>query len=129
MRNKEQITAFYLETLVLIAVFISIILVITRIFGIGRAQSSEARLLTNAVTLAQNGAEAVSAAETPEELLALLNENGNAQPMTGSQGVTALYNSSMGADPEGKLRMDVSWEPEAGKIRSTCWIPSPSGRR
>ena len=32
--RKQQITAFYLETLLLIVVFVGIILVLTRVFGI-----------------------------------------------------------------------------------------------
>ena len=79
MKRKQHITAFYLETLLMIVVFISIILVLTRVFGSARVQSVEAKQLTSAVTLAQNTAEAVSASRSPEELLQILNEDGNAR--------------------------------------------------
>ena len=59
MKKNGPITAFYLETLLLIVVFIGIILVLTQVFGLSRTQSREARRLTDAVILAQNGAEAV----------------------------------------------------------------------
>lgn len=78
MKRKQHITAFYLETLLMIVVFISIILVLTRVFGSARLQSVEAKRLTAAVTLAQNTAEAVSASGSPQDLLDLLNEKNNA---------------------------------------------------
>ena len=39
MKRNGHITAFYLETLLLIVVFIGIILVLTQVFGLGRVQS------------------------------------------------------------------------------------------
>ena len=78
MKRKQHITAFYLETLLMIVVFISIILVLTRVFGRARLQSVEAKRLTAGVTLAQNTAEAVSASGSPQDLLDLLNEKNNA---------------------------------------------------
>jgi len=115
MKRKEHITAFYLETLVLILVFIAIILVLTSIFGMAKARSGEAKLLTNAVTLAGNAAEAVSAAGSEEELLSLLDREGNAQKMPDTAGVTAFYDTDMRPDPAGKLRLDVTWLPEEGE--------------
>ena len=106
-------TAFYLETLLLIVVFIGIILVFTWIFGLGKAQSGEAKLLTNAVTLAEKGAEAVSAADSPEALMALLNEDGNVEALPGVEGVAAYYDSDMRPDADGGLRMEVTWLPES----------------
>lgn len=123
MKKKQHITAFYLETLLLILAFIAIILVLTHIFGIARSQSSGARLLTNAVCLAENAAEAVSASRDEGELLALLNENGNAAPMDDGAGVTAYYAADMTPDPAGRLRLDVSWEPEGdGLVRSVVTV-------
>ena len=46
--RKNHITAFYVETLLLILVFITIILVLTHVFGLGRAQSAAARELNDA---------------------------------------------------------------------------------
>ena len=102
MKRKQHITAFYLETLLMIVVFISIILVLTRVFGRARLQSVEAKRLTAAVTLAQNTAEAVSASGSPQDLLDLLNEKNNAilQPAdaaddTVSTVITALYDENL----------------------------------
>ena len=110
MTKREHITGFYLETLLLIAVFIAIILVLTHIFGLSQAQSAEAKALTNAVCLAQNAAEAVSASSGPEELMALLDENGNVRPGE-KQSVLAAYDADMRPDAEGPLTVEVTWEP------------------
>jgi len=113
--KRHGITTFYLEALFLIAVFIAVILVLTRVFGVGRSQSQEARLLTNAVNLAQNAAEAVSASASPDDVAALLTADGAEQAgilVDGTQGVTARYNQQLQPDPEGSLRLEISWEPE-----------------
>jgi len=88
---------------------------LTRVFGVGRSQSQEARLLTNAVNLAQNAAEAVSASTSPDDVAALLTADGAEQAgilVDGTQGVTARYNQQLQPDPEGSLRLEISWEPE-----------------
>ena len=112
MKKSGHITGFYLETLILITVFISIILVLTQVFGLARVQSARARELTEAVALAGNAAEAVSASETENALLALLDENGNARPMPDTAGVTACYDADLNPAPQGDYRVDVTWLPE-----------------
>lgn len=109
-RGKRHITSFYMETLLLIAVFIAIILVLTQVFGMGRAESGEARLLTSAVTLAQNAAEAVSAADSPSSLVWLLDENGNVFYENGV--VEARYTVDMVPAANGALEVDITWTPE-----------------
>lgn len=109
-RHKRHITSFYMETLLLIAVFIAVILVLTQVFGMGRSESSEARLLTGAVTLAQNAAEAISASENEQELVQLLNENGNAALANGV--VEAWYTPDMQPDADGDLSLEITWIPE-----------------
>ena len=104
MRKNGQVTAFYLETLLLILVFIAIILVLTQVFGLGRMQSAEAKGLNDAVTLAQNAAEAVAASESAEELLGLLNTSDNAAPLADTAGVSARYDASLRPDPSGRGR-------------------------
>ena len=99
MKKKQHITAFYLEALMMIVVFISIILVLTQVFGSARSQSAGARRLTEAVTLAQNTAEAVSASSPPQDLQQILggascadlSEDGAAGEAT----VTVWYDTDM----------------------------------
>lgn len=123
MKRNGRITAFYLETLLLIVVFIGIILILTQVFGLSRIRSEEARTLTNAVTLAGNAAEAVASSDSPEALLALLNENENASAMRDSPGVTACYDMDMRPDADGVLQADVSWlVEEGGLVRSVILV-------
>ncbi|MBR5641887.1 MAG: hypothetical protein IKW92_07130 [Firmicutes bacterium] len=79
MKNKhEHITAFYIETILLIVCFIAVILLLTNVFGLGKLESTKAKDLTNAVRLAESAAERFAAAEGPAELTELLNEGENA---------------------------------------------------
>ena len=116
MTKREHITGFYLETLLLIVVFVAIILVLTQVFGLSRAQSAEAKMLTNAVCLAQNAAEAVSAAESSEELLSLLDEGGNARAGE-KESVLVTYDDDMRPAAEGPVTVEVTWETADGDAR------------
>ena len=58
MKKHSHITGFYLETLMLIVVFVLIILVLTQVFGLAQMQSTRAKHLNGAVVLAQTAAEA-----------------------------------------------------------------------
>ena len=118
MNSHRHITAFYIETLLLIVVFISIILVLTQVFGAGRRQTDEARLLTGAVCLAQNAAEAVSASDTPEGVLALLNESGNAEILDDSRypTVRARYDGDMNPSADGDVLVYVTWRPDGDSL-------------
>ncbi len=116
MKKSRHITAFYAEALVLILVFIGIILVLTRIFGAGRVKSGDARLLTQAVTLAANTAELVNASESAKDLADRLNEAGNAALSDGGgvPAVTACYGLDLEPDAAGALKVLVTWEEAAG---------------
>ena len=82
------------------------------------------------------------AAEEPAELLAFLNENGNAAALPDTLGVTARYDADMRPDPAGELRVDVCCTVEEnslvqghiqvflqGRPPSMSWRPRRSGRR
>ena len=110
---KKNITAFYVETLLLVAVFIAILLVLTQVFGAARVQSTQAKLLTNGVRLAENAAEAFSRSDSPETLAALLDQNGNTRRE--GQTVTAAYDLDMTPNPGGTLHVAVVWDPAAAE--------------
>lgn len=113
MSKRSHSTAFYAEALILIIVFISIILVITNVFGSGLIRSTEAKTLTDSVVLAQNAAEMAAASSDEEELLERLNENGNAAVSSENGDVIeARYNDSLEADNNGKYILGISWEAE-----------------
>jgi len=131
--KKTGWSSFYSEALLLVVIFVALVLVLTGVFTSARAQSASARRLSRAVTIAANTAEAVSAAPDSGELLALLNENGNAVPMTGSEGVTAFYAADGTPDPEGDFRVDVFTHGESaaagslfrGLIQVSCGDEEP----
>jgi hypothetical protein len=112
MKNKQHMTAFYIETLLMILVFVGIILALTQVFGQSRNESMKARHLTEAVCLAQNAAEAFEAAETPEDLIKLLDHDQTGHVTLGNTppGVVCAYRSDMTPDPEGPLRLDMTWQ-------------------
>ena len=120
MKKNGHITAFYLETLLLIVVFIGIILILTQVFGLGRVQSVEAGRLTEAVILAQNAAEAVSAADHPQAAAALLaQETGTWGTAVKGNGFSVCFDRSLRPDPEGIYTVLVSWDDEgSGLVRS-----------
>jgi len=118
---KRHITAFYLETLLLILVFIAIILVLTQIFGMSKERSTQARLLTNAVCLAENAAEAVSASDSPEKLQELLDQDGNTS-LREDGWIRALYDLDMTPDRDGNLSVAISWDPAGELVNSRILV-------
>ena len=116
MKRKEHITSFYLETLLLIVVFVGIILVLTQVFGMARARSSQAKEKTSAVCLCQNAAEAFAAADSSQELVNLLNENNNVflESADDTKGlVNAFYNTDREPNENGSLKIEISWKKDA----------------
>jgi len=115
MKKNGHITAFYVETLLLVVIFVAIILVLTNVLGLGRRESGDARLLTKAVTLAENAAETVACADSGEALLGLLDENGNALRKDAAT-FDVRYGADMAPDAKGPFSVEVTWEPEQGTV-------------
>ncbi len=67
MSDRRAVTDFYVETLMMILVFIGIMMVLTRIFVLSKAQENKARNLTRAVTIAANVAEGLSLSDDIEK--------------------------------------------------------------
>ena len=125
--KARRVTAFYIEALILVALLTVMILVLTWVFAWAGQCSMRAGLLTDAVHLAENGAEAVAASKSLEEVRELLEENGNAdiiawpdQEDSSEDGeVPALrvyYDDDLNPAREGELWMDIRWmEPVPGE--------------
>lgn len=111
MNKRHPITAFYVEALILILVFVGIILVLTQVFGAGQALSSEADQLTKAVGMARNAAEAVAASEDPADLTEQLDE-GNIGQSADPTTVQANYDKDGKPAKDGIYRVETTWEPE-----------------
>ena len=123
MKRKEHITSFYLETLLLIVVFVGIILVLTQVFGMARARSSQAKEKTSAVCLCQNAAEAFAAADSSQELVNLLNDNHNVflESADDNQGlVNAFYNTDRKPNENGSLKIEISWKKDTAEKSVTA---------
>ena len=117
MKKDSHVTAFYLEVLLLTVCLIGIVLVLTKVFALGRMESGSARELTDAVCLAQNAAEAFSASDSPEELCAFLDENGNAKLLEAANTPTvrAAYDAALQPNPVGALVLTVTWEEDTAE--------------
>ena len=113
MKNERRMTAFYLETVLMVIIFVLVILIMVRVLGIAKLQSARADQMTSAVCLAQNAAEAAASSDSEQELLKLLDENGNAalEKDGGTSFVTAGYDAQMRPDKSGPLKVEVSWDP------------------
>lgn len=110
MKQRHSMTAFFLETLLLIGIFISIILLLTRTFAAAKRQSDEAYALTSAVCLASNAAEQAASVRSASELCSRLNEQNNAA-LDGDT-ITAAYAYDLTPQADGPLCVSITWEPE-----------------
>ena len=125
MNKSRHLTAFYVETLLLTVTLILVAMVLTRMFGLGSLESSSAKTLTAAVGLAENAAEAMSASESPQDLLEILNENNNA--VCEDTVVTAYYDADFApASKDGhSFAVSVLWEPDpsvSGLVNGTILV-------
>ena len=111
--RRQQLTSFYLEALLLVAAFVAMILVLTGVFGAARVRSAQARHLTQAVTIAANAAEAVSAADSLDRAAALLYEGGNVLIAHGRLEAFYLADGRPCLDGNCALRLTASWETSA----------------
>lgn len=128
----RRVTAFYIEALILVALLTVVVLVLTWVFAWSGRKSREAALLTEAVHLAENGAEAVASAEKIEEVRALLEENGNAEIFAGTAAesfeaasctLRLCYDGDLKPAPQGDIWLDIQWVPEdGGFVRSIITV-------
>ena len=141
MNKERSMTAFYLETLLMVLIFVVVIVIISQVLGLAKEKSREADQLNSAVCLALNAAEAVEAADSPKALGKLLDETGSAS-VTRQDGTPTLaiwYDGSMqplteeeANAAEDALRMEVTWEPEEQRtgtfVRSQIRVYAKAGQ-
>lgn len=108
---KKHITAFYLETLALIVMFLGVLLILTRVFGMSRAQSERAGQVTSAVNLAERAAEAVASSDSLDDVKAFFDTDAAA----------AVRGGVLEIEDE-DLRAEVTWEPDGALIRSRITV-------
>ena len=114
MDRRNNVTSFYIEAVLLILIFVTIIIVLTNVLGLAKKESFNARAKTNAVVLAQNAAEAVEGSKSKTELMKMLDENGNVsvEKVKGENVLSARYDADMKANRKGDYIVYVSWEPK-----------------
>lgn len=105
MKQDKPITAFYVEALLMIVGFVGILLALTKIFGLSRNESIQAKLLTNAVTLAQNAADSLIASGDKRE-----------------GEFVDYYSDDMTPDPNGPLSVHGTWIREGDMMRGTVLV-------
>ena len=118
MRKQKHITAFYVETLLLITVFVSVIMILTRVFAVCGQRSTQAEHYTQAVSLAENTAEICAASDSAQQLFALLNEADNAQleAQQDASLLTASYDAQLAPQKDGIYHIKLQWIPEKGEV-------------
>ena len=138
MKNKHaHVTAFYLETLLMILVFVAVILMLTQVFGQSRKLSAEAGYLSDAATISESVSAAVRASESEEQLLstfvwaasesdaaaggadAAAGESGDAEVAHLLDGaavptVEVTFNEDLAPAADGPYEATVTWEVTAG---------------
>lgn len=119
MSERRRNTSFYVETLLMIAVFIAIILVLTQVFGLARRESDSARALSDAVVLAGNAAERLSLSDSPDALMALTDEGSAEQK---KNVITARYDRALRPDPAGVYTVETVWQPEGELARGVITV-------
>ena len=108
---RKQLTAFYMETLLLLAAFMAIVLVLVSVFGGARQQSTQAAQLTHAVRLAENAAEAVASVDSVDALQELLSQEGSTRLDGGV--LTVLYDD---------YELAITWEPEGALVNNAITV-------
>ena len=88
----------------MLAVFIMSISILSKAFVTAREKSLEAARLSDAVSLASNGADVFLSCRDDKEIYEILNENGNA--VLGDD-VSAWYGDDLRPEKGGKFRMDI----------------------
>ena len=116
MRDKHRITVFYIEMLLLVAVFTGVIMVLSSVFATAKEQSSEARALNGAVRLAENAAEIVAGTDDHSEMVDLLGGDNSAACHLESKKLLARYNVDMEPDPDGGFLVVVAWDEKDGLV-------------
>lgn len=124
MKNKHaHITAFYLETLLMILVFVAIILMLTQVFGASRKLSAEAGYLSDAATISESVSAAVRASDDEEALIGILNgtagDSANGTPAVLLKGesvptIEVRYDDDLVPAGDGPYEVTVTWEKTAG---------------
>ncbi len=102
-RNRNNLGV---EIIVILLAFLFSILILTRAFAGAKVRSSEAAILSDAVTLASNIADTYLACED-EKIAQILNENGN---IVEANGIEAYYDEQLHPASNGRFRAKLKFD-------------------
>ena len=105
MKKGQSVTSFYVESLLLVAVFVCILLALSSVFGLSRRESVRAGYLTSAVTLAQNAAEGFFLED----------------PVDRGEEETR-YGADLTKDPAGEFLVRIEWQREGDMLRGEVTV-------
>ena len=106
MKQKQNF-GFYMETIIMLLVFMIAISNIVRVFTASYGKSRNAEHLTDAVILASNGAELVLASQSPEEIMSVLKDAG---PELEDSVITAHFDDNLEMSKDGPIEMKIDWQ-------------------
>lgn len=124
--NRRQGTAFYIEVIVMLLVFMIVIQTLVRVFASSRRSAFEAERLSDAVTLASNCAEIVLASDSAEEVAEVLQDAG----AKGNETViSARFDDNLEMNPEGKMEVLIDWQKKEEDFSHAVITVSYSGEQ
>lgn len=132
--GADKHIAFYIETLVLLAVFALVAVVLAKGFLLAERLSKEAEELSKAVHLAENAAEMAAASKSGETLFELLNEKENAYVLKESDdGLHNVYRANYDTDmmpaKDGIFYVEISWDAEKKNLAKSTVSVCRSDRK
>ena len=118
-RKRSHSTAFYLETLLMILVFVTVILLLTQVFGASMRLSRDADVRTTAVTLSESVDQACLATVDDAELLAILTGNGTGYgSVTGKGSLEVYFGEDLKPSAKGPYKVTIERDLTKG-VRGT----------
>ena len=124
MKQKQNF-GFYMETIIMLLVFMVAIPNIVRVFTASYGTSRNAERLTDAVILASNGAELVLASHSPEEIMTVLEDAG---PKLEDTVITAHFDDNLEMSKDGPIEMKIDWQETEADFAHTVITISYSGK-
>lgn len=107
--RKFRNLSFGLQIILMLLTVVLSISVMVRAFVSAKVRSDEARILSDAITLASNGAEVFRSSLDENEIYRALNENNNAIL---ADEIIVLYNEDLEPDQNGNLVMAIALNEE-----------------
>ena len=115
--TAKKMTAFYVESLLLVGCFIAVILIVTSVFGKSRAMSEEAKILTSSVMVSENAAEIFQSHPDEAFMRELLDEENLSES---ENGFALRYDAEGKPDALGTIELRISVSDGSGTLRNLC---------